>query len=794
MKHRATSILVWIVLQNGLALAQDNEFPRYAGVRSCLGCHAQSGWAKECKLEPIPRHAHSFELLSTPRAREIAAMSGISGEPSETRVCLECHSAGADDGPRWWKSAFQPSDGVQCESCHGPGSLHIADAGWQSENAVSTSIKRGDRMDCHLCHTDRPSHREVIERKFSRLPADSHYKTPVSLTLSPDGSRLYVVGEHSDSVLIVDAEKGIVLQEVKVGHRPKAAALDGNGVHLYVTNALSGTLSVVDVVKGQELVQIQVGAEPHGVIVDSSNRRVYVLNTAEDTISIVDVETRQEVHRLVGGTGPWFVSLQPGGTIAAATSVRPNQNRFREPPVSEVTFLDTAEGLVIERMNVAGANMIQGIAWVPGSRTAIATMMRAKNLVPATRLSQGWMITNGLAVLRNGGRVDQVLLDQPNDAFPDLMDIAISPDGRWALVTSGGADMVAVVDVRNLLAYIDHQEPQRRAQVLPDYLGSSQHFVFKRIPVGANPRGVRFSPDGRQAYVCNAFSDSIGVIDVSTWTVSRTIDLGGPSEITPLRNGEQLFHKADITFGRQFSCRSCHPDGHLNGLTFDIEADGPGMKPLDNRTLRGIFDTGPFKWEGTNPSLSRQCGARFAVFFTRQAPFPPPDLDDLVHYIATIERPPNRFRSPQGLTLAQRRGKAIFERTTSSDGAPLKPEDRCTHCHSGAYRTSRQKVVVGTTMWFDATVAVDLRDREMFNADEFGELGGYYFIDTGMPSVEWDVPHLTDIAASPPYLHNGAAQTLEEIWTRYNMINRHGATHGLTKQEINDLIAYLKTQ
>jgi cytochrome c peroxidase len=63
-----------------------------------------------------------------------------------------------------------------------------------------------------------------------------------------------------------------------------------------------------------------------------------------------------------------------------------------------------------------------------------------------------------------------------------------------------------------------------------------------------------------------------------------------------------------------------------------------------------------------------------------------------------------------------------------------------------------------------------------------------------MASVEWDIPHLTDIATSSPYLHNGAAQTLEEIWTRFNMINRHGATHGLTRQELNDLIAYLKTQ
>ncbi len=795
MNQRALPFLA-VLVAGPSALAGEPVLSSYAGVRACSACHGPSGRAGECRLEPIHGHSHSYRLLSTPRASEIAVLSGVSGRPTETRVCLECHSAGADDGPRWWAPTFQSDDGVQCESCHGPGSSHIAAVSSQTSGEYSAAkslfIKRGDRADCHLCHTDRPSHREVVQGNFSRRPADSHYKTPVSLTVSPNGTRLYVVAEHSDSLLFVDAEKGVVLQEVHVGHRPKAATLDGSATTLYVTNAYSGTLSVVDVANGVELTQIPVGAEPHGVMTDSSGRWIYVLNTGEDSISVIDAQTRQEIRRLVAGAGPWSEALQVRGNLAAVTSVRPNPTRFREPPVSEVSFIDAAQGLVIDRVRIPGGNMLQGVAWVPDTLTVLVTLMRTKNLIPATRLAQGWMITNGLAVLRPGGRVDQVLLDQPDDALPDLMDIAVSPDGRWALVTSGGANVVAVIDVSRLMEYVDHQEPGRQSEALPDYLGSSEHFVRQRIAVGGNPRGVRFSPDGRSAYVCNALSDSISVIDASTWTISRTIELDGPAEITPLRKGEELFHNAEVTFGRQFSCRSCHPDGHLNGLTFDIEADGPGMKPLDNRTLRGIFDTGPFKWEGTNPSLSRQCGARFAVFFTRQAPFAPQDLDDLVHYIATIERPPNRFRSPEGLNVSQKRGKAIFERTTASDGTPIPPENRCNHCHSGAYRTNRLKFPVSTTMWFDAPVAVELKD--LFNTDEFGELGTYYFTDAGMPSVEWDVPQLTDIAASAPYLHNGAAQTLEEIWTRFNMINRHGAVHGLTRQEFNDLIAYLKAQ
>ena len=148
--------------------------------------------------------------------------------------------------------------------------------------------------------------------------------------------------------------------------------------------------------------------------------------------------------------------------------------------------------------------------------------------------------------------------------------------------------------------------------------------------------------------------------------------------ITKARFGERVFNSANHTFHRQFSCHTCHPDGHIDGLTYNTEPGGIGVGPVDNRTLRGILDTAPFKWEGTNPSLSRQCGPRLAVFFTRIQPFTPEELSALDYYVCTIPRPPNRYR-PLGapLTDTQRRGKAIFRadpderRAGNTQAAPL---------------------------------------------------------------------------------------------------------------------------
>jgi cytochrome c peroxidase len=376
---------------------------------------------------------------------------------------------------------------------------------------------------------------------------------------------------------------------------------------------------------------------------------------------------------------------------------------------------------------------------------------------------QGWTITNGLGIIWRNGRVDQVLLDETDMAFPDPADVAFTPDGRMALVTSSGSNRVAVVDVEQLLTVLEEAGEYGRENVLPNHLGKPTEFIRTHIPTEHSPRGIVVDPSGRLAYVANALDDSLTVLDLRTMSAVERIDLGGPKEITKARFGEQVFHNAGITFQRQFSCHTCHPDGHIDGMTYDIEPDGVGSSPVDNRTLRGILDTAPFKWEGTNPSLQRQCGPRLAVFFTRIQPFTPEQLSAVDLYISTIQRPPNRYR-PLGaeLTEAQRRGKKIFERTMTNDGRVIPEEDRCITCHPPPLYTDRQRHDVGTKMVYD---------RES----------------------EFDVPHLNNIYDSAPYLHNGIAPTLEEIWTVYNPDDEHGVTNDMTKDQLNDLIEFLKT-
>jgi len=756
--------------------APDGKY-RYLGVLACAKCHHGPMMNYQFSKWRLSKHARAYAVLGTPLGYQMAARAGVKGDPQTCSKCLRCHTTGAMMGEdRLVGAGFDRADGVQCEACHGPGSEYWPEAVMRDPRAARrTGLMPVVAETCLTCHENAHGRRldvaaamKIIAHptrppKQEKQALGPRYKTPLNLALSPDGRELYVACEASNTVIVVDVAAGRAVAEIETGGQPTDVTFSPDGSRAYVTHRLDDTLAVIDPRTRRVLETIMVGDEPHGVLTDESGELVYVLNTSADSISVIDAETLEETKRLTASRGPWSLAISPDGKLIAATNTLSGFVKFRAPSMSEVTVIDTDRAVVENRIVVPGANLMQGIAWHPSGEFALITLNRTKNLVPMTRLLQGWTITNGMGVIWHDGRVDQVLLDEPHLCFPDAADVAISPDGKYAFVTSSGSDRVAVVDVHKLISMLQRAAPYEREHVFPNHLGKPTEFVVKHIETKNSPRGVLFSHDGRSAFVANALDDSVTVIDVAKLEAVARIDLGGPKETTKVRYGERLFHSADITFRRQFSCHSCHPDGHIDGLTYDIEPDGIGSSPVDNRTLRGILDTAPFKWEGTNPSLARQCGPRLAVFFTRIQPFMPEELSALDNYICTIPRPPNRYRPVGGeLTPAQRRGKIVFDRMMTNDGRIIPLDNRCVTCHPPPYYTDRTRRDIGTKMWLD---------RES----------------------EFDVPHLNNIYDSAPYLHNGISETLEQIWTDHNPYDQHGVSNDMTKDQLNDLVEFLKT-
>ncbi|MFV2070468.1 MAG: hypothetical protein ACC645_26170 [Pirellulales bacterium] len=57
----------------------------------------------------------------------------------------------------------------------------------------------------------------------------------------------------------------------------------------------------------------------------------------------------------------------------------------------------------------------------------------------------------------------------------------------------------------------------------------------------------------------------------------------------------------------------------------------------------------------------------------------------------------------------------------------------------------------------------------------------------------FDTPTLRECYRTAPYLHDGRVATLREIFTNHNPHNLHGLTGNLSQDELDELVAYLRS-
>jgi len=583
------------------------------------------------------------------------------------------------------------------------------------------------------------------------------YLSPGEVANSKDGKLLYIVAEKSDELLVVNAQTGAVIRRVNVGHVPRGLSVSVNGTQIFVANSWSDTVSIIDAEKFEVTGTVRTGYEPTSAVPDAQGSTLYVANRLSNDVSVIELPSGRELKRLAAGRGASYLERSPDGNEIYCTHVYPVASGPGVTPRSEITVIDARTQRVIDRKPLPNVAGVFHSAVSPDGAFVVTAQLRPKNLIPLAHVEHGWVFGNSLALFGKGfDGVVQVPIDELDRYFTVPFGVAITPDKAKLFISSTGVDTITAISIPNLLKFTRTQNHS-----FANDLSASANYVTRRIPVGRNPRGIALSKDGKFLYVANRMDDSISVVSTATDKVVSVWDLGGPKEITPLRRGEQIFNNTKYSFQGHFSCANCHIDATFDGLQWDLEPDGFGIDVVDNRSIEDLAGTQPYKWNGGNPDLPTECGPRTERYFYRSQSYNQQELTDLVTFVLGLPLRPNRFRNHE-LAPAQERGKIIFERTRTKSGSAIPEANRCNSCHSGSKYTNQQQVDVATGKPNDRSPLID-------------------------------VPQLTNVVYSAPYLHDGSARSLEEIWTIFNPHDQHGVTNDLTKDELNDLIEYLRT-
>lgn len=129
-------LILSLVTINGWA-----QKPVYVGAKKCKGCHTGAKKGNIFSKWQMSKHATAFETLKA---------KGQEKNPN----CLYCHTTGyMESGYKSGAANANLFEGVQCESCHGAGSLymkvnHMKDMG----DAVEKGLILPMESLCIKCH------------------------------------------------------------------------------------------------------------------------------------------------------------------------------------------------------------------------------------------------------------------------------------------------------------------------------------------------------------------------------------------------------------------------------------------------------------------------------------------------------------------------------------------------------------------------------------------------------------------------------------------------------------------
>lgn len=155
-------ILIVVIAFSGLA--EDKKY-EYVGVKKCVTCHKSDKQGNQKDIWEKSNHSKTFTQLTSKEGLEKAKKLGVE-DPAASEKCLKCHAPEFDKKDLWDKN-FKLEDGVQCETCHGPGSEYKSKKIMKDHDAaVANGMLVPDEKTCLNCHKkDNPEHKGEFNYK-----------------------------------------------------------------------------------------------------------------------------------------------------------------------------------------------------------------------------------------------------------------------------------------------------------------------------------------------------------------------------------------------------------------------------------------------------------------------------------------------------------------------------------------------------------------------------------------------------------------------------------------------------
>lgn len=531
--------------------------------------------------------------------------------------------------------------------------------------------------------------------------------TPRALTVSPDGSNVYVAAFHSGNQTSIIDEKAVC--DGFAG--PNSRDTD---CHPQAPGGVVGLSENVQGVKAPEV----------GVI----------------------VKMNRETNKWEDGEGRDWTGVMPF-TLPDHDVFTINANTLESGPIFDHV------GNILFNM---ATNPVSGKVYVSNIQSPNEVQYEGPGHLSGTTV-QGRLSEARITVIDvNSGTVDSQHLNQHIDYskrhtnIPDDFDTSVkqhslatplemivSSDGKTVYTAAYGSSKIGVFETA-VLEDSDFETNFNPRTASANYINT-----------GPGPAGMALDEARKKLYVYTRFDNSVSVIDLETKSTQQTVELFNP-EPASIVEGRPFLYDAQLTSANgEATCSSCHIFGDMDSLVWDLgnpddvvtenpqpstnaliglvaDPDFHPMKgPMTTQSLRGLSTSGAMHWRGDrsegffgtddcddkkgsvcNEELSfKNFIVAFPGLVGRKDLLTPEQMQSFTDYALQLTYPPNPNRNlDNSLTSAQEAGRKIY----MGDAGLGKATEfilNCNTCHEvdpskGFFGTDGTQSVEGETQTF----------------------------------------------------------------------------------------------
>ena len=301
---------------------------------------------------------------------------------------------------------------------------------------------------------------------------------------------LVVTNRDSNDLTLIDWRKETIVGRRRLGCvcNPHMAMLTPDGKTLVTMGTALDKIFVMDVAGDAPAREITVGSRPEHFDISADSRTAFVNNFKEGTLSVIDLKECREVSRIPGFSEPHNVTFTPDGKKAYVANLGAH----------EVGIVDLQQRKLVGRLAIGSA-----------------------------------------------GRQSKLEDDKSLDAINGIINVTLTPDGKWGYAADGDSGQVAIIDTEKdeVVATLKVGGAPWRAYASPDgkwmlipnngdetvsVIDAKTRKVVATLPAFGWMTGINFGPEGKKAYVIGTGeTGAIMVYDLEAMKLVTRIKIGG---------------------------------------------------------------------------------------------------------------------------------------------------------------------------------------------------------------------------------------------------------------------------